>query len=218
MTRELGTLLDVPEGADMAAFWAARHTTTIDWPGRYWRSWNAPHRARLEAEWTGCRPAPTRVLEIGAAAGPNLRRAALRWPSARLVAVDINAVGLEYLERMAAEDGWRERLETIAGDMRRVLPTLPDGFADLTVSCYALAYLPPADVPWAVAELRRLTRRLAIVMEPLATGASRWIAEVTPPGWAHDWVAAIGPDRGRVTCTPYDGPDSLNGVIRWEVA
>lgn len=221
--------IDPPGARSVAgslAAWRDRHRVAgPGWAARYWDSVDMPHRVALERAWGTWAPAPLVVLEIGCNAGPNLRRAARRWPHARLIGVDANAEAIRYLRAAAAAEGWGRRLDAHVDDAAAFLVGVERGAVDLAFSCYSLAYQSAGSLIGTLALLRHATRRRIVLAEPMTGGEPSVVPLVSPVAVAHNYrrairavlLAARAPAE-RVTLTPHDGPDGLNGIVTWEVA
>ncbi len=146
--------------------------------------------------------APTSVLDVGCNAGPTLRRFAAEFPGCRLAGFDINAEAIAGARQHLAELGAAAELSV--GSFYEVLPAMPSGSADVVVSSFALAYVPPAHLPGVLADIVRIASRGVVLAEPHAFEPGRSAGVLTVPwhDWRHDYrsvLVGLGIDRERIT-------------------
>jgi ubiquinone/menaquinone biosynthesis C-methylase UbiE len=204
-----------------AEWWARpRGQTNANWVETYQRSLKAPHRDAIVTAMQAL-SGVTSVLEVGSHCGPNLFRLASELPYLeQLTGVDVNADAIAAGARWAQSRGLSERVHFDVGRVPDVTSALPDSCVDVVLSCYALAYIAPADLDGVLYEMGRLARRAMVLAEPMtnqpkADGGATWGGYAE---WAHNYQAAIrwiGTMRGmtirRIDVTP--PVDRLNGIL-----
>ena len=193
-------------------YWSGRAYTfpegTSAWISRYWDSWQAPYRQRLADALAPFVGAGARsVLEIGCHCGPNLRLWRSRWPTLQCWGFDVSteaiAAGQQFFAGDPHADVWVE-------DLRRAL-TLPR--ADVVVSCYALAYVPPEELAETVGRLRDAARMAMILAEPMAFGGdAEGRCADDPEEYRHDYVRLLA-WHGVATVTMLEPVDRLNAIL-----
>ena len=196
--------------------------TARDWarrPGadaeRYWRATDQPHR-RVLLDQVASFGAPSSILELGSHSGPNLRLMAGAFPGARVSGIEINAEVVEQARRLLREDGI-DSVELTAGSIGDVLPRLPSRSEDVVFSCFALAYLPPAELGGVLREAVRVAGRGVVILEPHARAGQRSRLLRETVGWSHDYATLLhraGIERGatRMVDVP-NAPPPLNGCL-----
>jgi SAM-dependent methyltransferase len=140
-------------------------------------------RAELRA---GCR-----VLEIGCGPGNLLLLAKRRCPDAEVTGLDPDPAALRLARRKAGRAGLAVQLDRgFAADL-----PYPDASVDVVLSAFMLHHLEPADLPRALAEVRRVLRPggalhvVDVVGGHHAHGPLRWLARRSRR------VAHSSPDR-----------------------
>lgn len=174
------------------AFWAAdRGEWTPAWLQEYEASITRPYRQQIVDAIVALQA--TSLLEVGCHCGPNLRRIAKACPSMRLLGVDVNRTAVDAGKAAVVRDGFADRVTLYHAAFPRQTYGLEDGCVDVVLTCYALAYLAPRDLPEALSEAGRIARRAVVLVEPMAVNG------LTPAGvrtldyeeWRHDYPAAI---------------------------
>jgi ubiquinone/menaquinone biosynthesis C-methylase UbiE len=144
----------------------------------------------------GLRPG-ARVLEIGCGTGTVLLAATRRCPGVEATGLDPDPAALRRARRKATRAGQALRLDQgFAADL-----PYPDGGFDRVLSSFMLHHLRPADLPTALAEVRRV----------LAPGGELHVVDVAGAHHAHGplrWLSRRGP---RVQHTPPDRVLALLG-------
>lgn len=205
--------------AAAASWWAKpRGETNAAWIANYQNSLNSRHRTVLVETVRGLEGV-TSVLEVGSHCGPNLVRLAKDLPGlTQLTGVDVNA------EAVAAGQGWMhrlgldERVQLVQGRIPDATQSLASGCVDVVLSCYALAYIAPADLDGVLYEMGRLARRAVILAEPMSGGIPRPPSLSDYQEWAHDYQSAskwLATWRGtRIGFVPVSPPvDRLERVL-----
>lgn len=132
---------------------------------------------------------PTTVLDLGCGSGILGLSAAVLWPQAHIVAVDVDADATSTTEINARRNGLSERLTTVTGDLAAV-PRPPDRF-DLVVANIR----PEVLIPVATALPSRMHATTAGVLsgifgdevDEVVETYRRAGLEVAPPQRAGDW-------------------------------
>lgn len=140
-----------------------------------------PHRMELAEHISPLAPAGGRILEFGCSSGRNLA-------TLRLIRPDLELVGIDMNEKTVSLG--RDAHPTVAyilGDEAK-LRELPDGYADVVLSCSVLDHVPAPEWRAVYDELVRAARVAVVLLEPmyrqvvideLADGAmvdsSRWL-------------------------------------------
>lgn len=175
------------------AFWQRKPATGPGSWEAYWDTLRAPHRDAIVQAFREL-PAFDSVLEVGAGPGVNLWRLLEAFP-------DIDLTGLDVSEA-AVDDGTRRfanamELGTLPGMGRIALcaGVLPEALqamdpVDVVLACYALAYVPPADIQATIQQLLTLARRAVVLLEPM-------VAPGLMPGRIPDLGAAKRPAEYR---------------------
>jgi ubiquinone/menaquinone biosynthesis C-methylase UbiE len=203
---------------DAANWWARpRGAQAREWIATYQNSLQARHRTLL-VDLVGA-VAPSSVLEVGCHCGPNLIRLCETFPAIEAHGVDANTEAVQAGTRWAETRGLDERIELKAGPFPDVTRTVASGAVDLVLTCYALAYVAPADLHEALYEIGRLAKRAVMVMEPMVMGPAKEVRSASGYAeWAHDYAAAaewVNTLRGwAVRRVPVSPPvDRLNGAL-----
>ena len=116
--------------------------------------------------------APASVLEIGV--GTGISAFALRRAGITVTTLDVQAA--------LSPD--------IVGDVRHI--PLSDGAVDVTCCCQVLEHLPHVDVPAAVQEIRRVTRRRLVLSLPDITRTMGVDLRVSARGlWGFEWSLPV---------------------------
>jgi len=182
------------------------------WVEHYWNSWRAPYRLALAEALARVLPHDhSTVLEVGCHVGPNLRLWRDRWARLRLMGFDVSPEAVAAAKAHFAGDPgvhvWEE--------------DLLDGFtlpvADVIVSCYALAYVPPHFVVPVARRLREAARVALVLAEPLVLGgAAAGLCEYEVEEYRHDWAGAFEDLGALVNVKPIPVVDRLNGILTAE--
>lgn len=184
------------------------------WIAGYWNDDRSPRRDRIIDAIRSTFEAPASVLDVGCNAGPNLRRIATEFPGCRLRGFDINAGAITTARQLFAQLGIQ--VDLAVGSLYDILPSLATQSADVVVSSYVLAYVPPANLRSVLADIARIAIRGIVLAEPHALGDQRTAGVLTVPwyDWRHDYAAVlavlgVSSDRIVVSDLPEPGaPDS----------
>ena len=196
------------------SFW--RRRSGGEWVETYWNAHRTPRRDSIIDVLRTTFGAPTSVLDVGCNAGPTLRRIAAEFPGCRLAGFDINAEAIAGARQRIAELG--ATAELAVGSFYEVLPATPSGSADVVVSSFALAYVPPAHLPGVLADIVRIAGRGVVLAEPHAFEPERSAGVLTVPwhDWRHDYRSAflgLGIDRDRLTLADLPEPGSTDSGL-----
>jgi SAM-dependent methyltransferase len=201
-------------------WWAQpRAANAAEWISAYKNSLHARHR-NVIADVVKRYDASS-LLEVGCHCGPNLIRLAQDIPTLTdLFGIDASQQAIDAGSSWADEAGLSGRVQMRVGRFPEGTAAMPTGCADIVLSCYTLAYLSPADLDPALFEIGRLARRVVILAEPLATGATKALTR-TAQGYqeyAHAYGSAlkwIGSFRGMTLRMVDIAPpvDFLNAVL-----
>ena len=200
-------------------WWAqSRGPRAGHWVETYQHSLGHRHRAQIVEAVQAIKPET--LLEVGCHCGPNLVRLGQALPGLRMLGVDINAEAITGGRQWMTSLGLSDLVQLNAGRIPDVLTGLPTGSCDVVLSCYALAYIAPADLDAVLYEMGRIASRAVVLAEPTTlegpvpdkrslTGYSEW---------AHHYQKStqwIGTWRNMTwTVTPVSPPvDRLNAVL-----
>ena len=175
------------------------------WVGRYWDDYRSPRRDMLVEAVRATFGAPASVLDVGCNAGPNLRRVHEEFPACALAGFDVNVEAIEYARSRFAETGTAADLwvGTFDDELSRLGS---DGF-DLVISSFALAYVPPRDMPRILGHCVRIARRGLVLAEPLPFDAKRPEGVLSgTPDWRHDYSRLLA-DLGVARVETADAPE-----------
>lgn len=206
---------------DAAQWWARpRGADAGTWIDTYKKSLTSRHRSVI-AEIVGELAGVTSVLEVGCHCGPNLIRLAQAHPHlTQLSGVDVSAEAVAAGTQWATDRGLSERIQLVHGEIPAASSSLPDACVDVVLSCYALAYIAPADLDAVLYEMGRLAKRAVILAEPMtdqpATDGRMSLSGYNE--WAHNYRAAsrwIGTWRGMTLRTAIVDPpvDRLSAIL-----
>lgn len=171
---------------------------------RCWDSGGLRHRQAVLEAIASLGPADS-LLEVGCNAGVNLRLIHERWPTMRLLGVDACGTAVEYLNSSGLP------ASGLIGDVRHVLPLIPDDAHDIVLSCYCLAYIEPGELDDVLSHMVQIARVGIVLAEPMIRGASVRL-EASIPEWAHDYEATFA--GLAVRAWPVTPPvDRLNCVL-----
>jgi hypothetical protein len=172
-----------------------------DWVAGYWDDDHSPRRDRLIEVARATFGTPSSVLDIGCNAAPNLRRVAAEFPGCRLAGFDINVEAIAGARRRFAEAGIAVDLSV--GSYYDLLPATPSDSVDIVISSFALAYVPPANLPAVLADVLRIAVRGLVLAEPHSLDGGRVAGVLTVPwyDWRHDYadtLVQLGVARSRI--------------------
>ena len=179
---------------EAATWWArSRGATASNWVATYQKSLQSRHRDVI-VQAVRSVPDVTSVLEVGSHCGPNLIRIAQACPGiGQLTGIDVNTEAVTAGNRWVSSLGLSERIALIDGRVPDKTSELPDGCVDVVLSCYALAYIAPADLDAVLYEMGRLAKRALVLAEPMTQGTEPSRAKASLSDyreWAHNYQAA----------------------------
>lgn len=153
---------------------------------RYWDDHRSPRRDALVSAIRDSFGSPASVLDVGCNAGPNLRRVHEEFPACALAGFDVNAEAIVFATERFAELGVPADLWV--GTFDDALPRRTTDSADLVVSSFALAYVPPRDISRILGHCIRIAQRGLVLAEPLPFDARRPEGILSgTPDWRHDY-------------------------------
>jgi ubiquinone/menaquinone biosynthesis C-methylase UbiE len=207
-------------GTQQAADWWARPRgeTAGTWITNYQQSLGTRHRGLISQIVGELQPAT--LIEIGCHCGPNLIRLATDHPTLKVAGLDVSAEAIAAGNRWAASMAVGDRVEMAVGQFPRATEKMPDGAFDVVMSCYALAYIAPADLDEVLYEIGRLARRAVILAEPQTDGTEAGVRQTVSQytEWQHNyqaartWAKTLRERRSRVIAV--DPPvDALNAIL-----
>jgi ubiquinone/menaquinone biosynthesis C-methylase UbiE len=208
------------ETIEATDWWARpRGATAANWIANYQRSLQARHRDVI-VSLVQSLGAET-LLEVGCHCGPNLMRLATEMPTLRMIGIDANDEAVQAGRGWMASKGCASRVQLNTGRFPAATSGIADGSFDIVLSCYALAYVAPADLEAALYEMGRLATMAIILAEPQTDAAPTLNSARSLSGyteWAHRYREAlkwIGSLHGATVRTvPIEPPvDKLNAVL-----
>jgi SAM-dependent methyltransferase len=186
-------------------FWARQGGQA--WVERYWDDYRSPRRDMIVEAIRENFGTPKSVLDVGCNAGPNLRRMFEEFPACVLSGFDVNAEAIEYARSRFTQMG--SKAELWIGTFDDELSRLPADTFDLVISSFALAYVPPRDMPRILADCVRIAQRGLVLAEPQPFDAKRPEGVLSgTPDWCHDYrrlLEEIGVTRVETADAPDPG-------------
>lgn len=169
-----------------------------------------PHRELLASRVA--RHKPDSILEFGCNSGPNLEVLARRFPTARLIGIDISARAVEAGRGRLLERGLANvRLEQ--GSVSS-LGAFPDRSVDVVFTDAVVLYIGPDLIDRLVAELLRIGAKAVIFNEWHAKGATRGVYHYAH--WLYDYRALVARHDSNARVTVTKPPPGLWGGAGWE--
>lgn len=161
------------------------------------------------------------LLEVGCHCGPTLVRFAQELPDLKMIGVDVNTEAITAGRAWVAAQGLSSRIQLNAGRVPEMTASVPTGSCDVVLSCYALAYIAPADLDAVLYEMGRIASKAVILAEPMTFDGAVAKGEQRLSGyreWIHDYVSAgkwIGTWHGRTAnVVPLEPPvDRMNAIL-----
>lgn len=199
-----------PVTADATAFWAGPRP--LDTYQRYWAATGQPHRSSLIGA-LHLLPRFTTLHEIGCAVGTNLRLVQEAFPWVICSGSDVNDGAIAFA---------RKRLTNVTfhvGDaLIEAARWRPDS-VDVIISCYALAYVSPADLTLVLRAAVVAARLGVICVEPHGEPVGQ-ITGLSFPEWRHSYAHTLQTcmddvgRKGRINARQLLTPvDRCNGLI-----
>lgn len=180
-TIEAGNWWAQPRGARVGA-----------WVADYQNSLQARHRTAI-VEQVKALGAET-LLEVGCHCGPNLMRLGQELPELQMVGVDISTEAIAAGRQWMASAGLSDRVQLNAGRVPLITESVASGSVDVVLSCYALAYVNPADLDAVLFEIGRLASKAVILAEPMVFTGTAVTLHQRMEGyreWAHPYADAL---------------------------
>jgi SAM-dependent methyltransferase len=148
---------------------------------RYWAAAAQPHRHVLVGA-LHLIPRFTSLLEVGCFVGTNLRLIRDAFPWVELEGSDLNAGAVAFAK--AHIPGVTFRCSDVLTEAASWLPRS----IDVIVSCYALAYVSPTDLPGVLTNAVAAARCALVIVEPYGDGL---VPGFDFPEWRHDYARIL---------------------------
>lgn len=203
-----------------AADWWARPASgrPANWIATYQNSLQSRHRDRIAEIVAELKPET--LLEVGCHCGPNLVRLAGEHPALEMIGIDANADAIQAGRVWVANQKLADRVQLNVGRMPEATSALPSQAFDVVLSCYALAYIAPADLDGMLSEMGRLAAKAIVIAEPMTTKEhAEWFGSFNGyQEWAHHYASArkwLNTWRGMTTrIVPVEPPvDRLASIL-----
>jgi hypothetical protein len=142
---------------EAAQWWAKpRGAESENWIANYQKSLGTRHRSAIVEIVKGLNPED--LLEVGCHCGPNLVRLGHALPGSD-AGRGRERRGGRGRAALGGERGLATGSRSRAGRVPEVTASIPTHCVDVVLSCYALAYIAPADLDAVLWEMGRLARR-----------------------------------------------------------
>ena len=208
------------DSVQAANWWAQpRGAQAASWVQGYQRSIAAPHRTQLASIVLGFQPET--ALEVGCHCGPNLVRLTRASETLQAIGIDASEDAIQAGRRWIDAEGVSSRVQLNVGRFPSATAGVANGAFDVVMTCYALAYVAPADMDAALYEIGRLATKAVVLAEPMPGDGQR-PDRCELSGYceyAHDyagaapWISSLSrlSDRSVVPVMPR--VDRLNGIL-----
>jgi len=154
--------------------------TAKNWIDEYWKSRNHPHRQVILNTLTDLFPFDS-LLEVGCNCGPNLSLIQKRFPSVKLVGVDINRKAiLEAHKRLSNVVLHRWRADKLA---------FSNKIFDILLTDALLIYIEPREIRKVIEEFIRVTKKAMVFCEWNTFGSK--LGEKIYDHWSRDYVKLL---------------------------
>ena len=174
LVKKLGCLVQeileryVLGGFIQKCIWGWKHLYSKNWTKISLGSKDLSHRDQIVLSITSFDSVQS-VLEIGCAAGPNLRRLREKLPSIQLVGIDINKQAISTANKyFRSVNDDKVNLFVKRADQ---LADFRDKSFDVVFSLAVLLYIPPDSINQVVADMIRLSRNGVVLIEYHLEGA-----------------------------------------------
>ena len=192
LVRKVGRLVQefleryVLGGFIQECIWGSKHLYRKSWTKISLGSKDLPHRDQLISSITSFDNVQS-VLEIGCAAGPNLRRLREKLPSAQLVGIDINKQAIRTANNyFSSVNDDKVKLLARRADQ---LADLPDNNFNVVFSQAVLVCIPPSSINQVIADMIRLSSDGIVLNEYHLEGADKGFFD--SGRWVYDYYEII---------------------------
>jgi len=176
-------------------YWATRHfhkgddwgDVDGDWIRGYWESRVHSHRNFLIEKVS--RFSPSSILEVGCNCGPNLYLLAKRFPTSKIVGIDINPMAVQKGKEWLAQEGI-SNVELFVGKADDLGQFQNKSF-DVVFSDAVLIYIGPDKIEKVIAEMLRVAGRALILLEWHCFNFKSKPLGIYVGHWARDYVALL---------------------------
>lgn len=171
------------------AFWRDRGPR--DWARvlpTYWEDTARPHRQTL-IQTLRDYPRFETLRELGSCAGTNLKLVRDAFPWVQVQGLEVSEAACIFAQQKFLRDG---AVGILCADMREDAPLWADGEADIVISCYSLAYIPPEEIEVLLRHVCRSAAVGVVLVEPMIGDFGR--IKDTPGGlveWRHDYARLL---------------------------
>jgi len=163
--------------------WSKRHWFAgRSWSTSYLASVDHPHRSQISEAVQSFEPLSS-LLEVGCNAGPNLIVLRQRFPSARLVGVDINAEAVKAGRTYMSESGL-QNMELRIGKADE-LDWLPDKSVDVALADAILMFIAPDKIGKVLSGMARVASKGLVLNEYHSPAAKA--GEYFGGRWVYDY-------------------------------
>lgn len=222
-------------------FWQRRDNLQAK---NYWETRSMGYRGLLADALSPFSPFSS-VLEIGCHSGPNLWALRQRWAGVPLYGLDPSRDAAMFGAAMCALSGAKRTEPNDLSGVGYFVGSIPSCFrqygvtpvavepgavglgdpcdlpqADVTVTCYTLAYLSPDEIGPALDEIITRSAKGVVICEPMplngATTSELVEHSHKVPSWRHPYSRLIYERAPRVkSCVQrrFPGPDALDGIV-----
>jgi len=166
--------------------WQYKHKYQQGWTQISIDSINLPHRAKLISMISSVGNAPS-IIEIGCAAGPNLRLLREKFPLAHLAGIDINKSAIEEAQNYFASVN-DNKTAFYVGKAHKFNKFENQSF-DVVFSQAVLLHHPPSRIDQAIKNMIRLSKNLVIFHEYHMDGVDRGL--FIGGRWCYDYRKII---------------------------
>lgn len=198
-------------------FW--RDRGPMDWARvlpTYWGATAQPHRAALIQSLRKL-PRFETLRELGCCAGTNLAMIRQVFPWVAVEGLEVSPDAAVFAQNKLAAD---PAVRIVCSDMLHEAEVWDPQEVDVTISCYALAYIAPDDLPALLTAVVNATKWGLILVEPAYGDFGRMPVQYTCE-WRHDYTRLLDAalrDSGRpaaMTVEKLDQPvEHCDGLIR----
>lgn len=156
---------------------------------KYWAATGQPHRAAL-IDQLRTLPHFENIRELGSCAGTNIRLFREAFPHAAVEGIDVSEAAVLFAQDKLATDPY---VRVVHADILDEAPQWQDEEADVVVSCYALTYIAPEDLPDLLGHIVRSARVGIAFAEPMVGPPARLPIRYDTVEWRHDYSAVLTP-------------------------